>query len=32
MNTPTNMEGISQHIEITEEVSSLVAEILERIK
>lgn len=32
MNTPTNTEGISQHIQITEEVTSLVAEILECIK
>ncbi|OOM79698.1 PRD domain-containing protein [Clostridium sp. BL-8] len=32
MNTPTNTEGISQHIQITEEVISLVTEILECIK
>lgn len=32
MNTPTNTEGISQHIQITEEVTSLVAEMLECIK
>jgi lichenan operon transcriptional antiterminator len=32
MNTPTNIEGISQHVEITEEVSNLVNQILERIK
>lgn len=32
MNTPTNIEGISPHIEITEEVSDLVTKILKRIK
>ncbi|NOW07249.1 BglG family transcription antiterminator [Clostridium beijerinckii] len=32
MNTPTNIEGISPHVEITEEVSNLVNHILERIK
>ena len=32
MRTPTNIEVISQHVQITEEVSSLVNEIIERIK
>lgn len=32
MNTPANIEGISQHVEITEEVSNLVTQILKRIK
>ena len=32
MRTPTNIEGISQHVQITEEVSGLVNEIIERIK
>lgn len=32
MNTPTNIEEISEHVEITEEVSSLVTKILELIK
>lgn len=32
MNTPTNTEGICQHIQITEEVINLVSEILECIK
>ena len=32
MNTPTNIEGISPHVEISEEVSSLVGKILELIK
>jgi len=32
MRTPTNIEVISQHVQITEEVSGLVNEIIERIK
>lgn len=32
MRTPTNIEGISKHIQITEEVAGLVNEIIERIK
>lgn len=32
MNTPTNIEGISSHVEITEEVSDLITKILERIE
>lgn len=32
MNTPTNIEGISQHVKITEEVLDLVTKILERIE
>lgn len=32
MNTPTNIEGISPHVEITEEVSDLITKILERIE
>jgi len=32
MRTPNNIEVISQHVQITEEVSNLVNEIIERIK
>jgi len=32
MRTPTHIQGISQHIQITEEVSGLVNDIIERIK
>ncbi len=32
MRTPANIEGISQHVQITEEVSGLVNEIIDRIK